>query len=215
MSYGLRQRGVLGSVLGAAGFVLVGRAASNLELRRLLGVGVPRHAVDVHKSIRIQAGVDDVFALWDNFENFPSFMSHVLRVRRVDVGGNGNRWRWTVEGPGGTRVEFDAFVTAREENRLISWRTAAGASVEHGGDVKFLANDDGTTTVDVKMFYNPIGGVLGHAVAWLLGADPKHRMDDDLLRMKTYIETGRIARDAALASKGDRREEAAPRAPTH
>ena len=38
---------------------------------------------------------------------------------------------------------------------------------------------------------------FGHAVAALFGADPKREMDEDLLRMKTIIETGRSAHDAA------------------
>ena len=201
LAAGLRQRGIAGAALGAAGLLLFGRAASNLELRRLLGVGVERRAIDVQKSIRIRAPVEDVFALWDDFENFPSFMSHVLRVRRLATG-DGNRWRWTIRGPRGTRVEFDAVVTAREQNRLIAWQTDEGAVVQHGGVAKFIGNGDGTTTVDVKMAYNPLGGALGHAFARLLGADPKHQMDDDLLRMKTYLETGRTPRDAAAHPAG-------------
>lgn len=192
----MRQRGIAGAALGAAGLLLFGRAASNLDVRKLLGFGAERRAIGVHKSIRIRAPVEDVFALWDDFENFPSFMSHVLRVRRLTTG-DGNRWRWTVQGPRGTRTEFDATLTAREENRLIAWQTDEAAAVQHSGVVKFIGNGDGTTTVDVKMAYNPIGGALGHAVARLLGADPKHQMDDDLLRMKTYLETGRAPRDAA------------------
>jgi uncharacterized membrane protein len=197
---GLRQRGFVGSALGAAGLLLLGRSASNLEMRRLLGVGVPRQSIEVQKSIRIQAPVGDVFAIWDDTERFPSFMSHVLRVRRLDMGNGKNRWRWTVEGPSGMHVEFDAVVTQREENRLIAWRTDSRAAVQHSGTVTFIGNDDGTTTVDVRMVYTPIGGALGHAAAWLLGADPKHRMDDDLLRMKTYLETGGVPRDAAVHS---------------
>jgi len=202
LAYGMRQRGVTGTVLGAAGLLLFGRAASNLDLRRLLGVGEERRAIDVQKSIRIRAPVEEVFALWDDFENFPSFMSHVVRVRRLGSGDE-NRWRWTVRGPSGTRAEFDAVVTEREQNRLIAWRTDASSVVRHGGVVLFLGNDDGTTTVDVKMSYDPIGGALGHAVAWLLGADPKHQMDDDLLRMKTFLETGRAPRDAAAHTPGE------------
>ena len=60
-----------------------------------------------------------------------------------------------------------------------------------------LTYGDGTTTVDVKMLYNPVAGAVGHAVAWMFGADPKHRMNDDLLRMKSYLETGKIPRDAS------------------
>lgn len=204
LAYGMRQRGVAGAALCAAGLLLFGRAASNRELRRLLGIGAER-TVDVQKSIRIRAPVEEVFALWDDFESFPSFMSHVVRVRRLGSGDE-NRWRWTVQGPGGTRAEFDASVIAREENRLIAWQTDPGSAVQHGGVVRFIGNGDGTTTVDVKMAYNPIGGALGHAVARLFGADPKHQMDDDLLRMKTYLETGRAPRDAAAEVPAGARE---------
>jgi uncharacterized membrane protein len=212
-----RQRSVAGYTLGAAGLLLFSRAASNFELRRLLGAGVLRSGIEVHKSIRIHAPVEKVFALWDDPANFPSFMSHVLRVRRLSSAGDDDRWRWTVRGPSGTHVEFDAVVTAREENRLLAWRTESGATVQHGGVVRFIGNDDGTTTIDVKMSYIPIGGALGHAVARLFGVDPKHRMDDDLLRLKTYLETGRTPRDAASKAIGEeprpqRNEEAQLRA---
>lgn len=51
------------------------------------------------------------------------------------------------------------------------------------------------------MSYNPPAGVLGHAVAELFGVDPKHEMDDDLLRMKSLIETGVHPHDAARHSQ--------------
>jgi len=38
---------------------------------------------------------------------------------------------------------------------------------------------------------------VGHAIASLFGADPKSEMDDDLMRMKSFIETGHQPRDAA------------------
>jgi uncharacterized membrane protein len=47
------------------------------------------------------------------------------------------------------------------------------------------------------MVYNPVGGAVGHAIARLFRADPKHQMDDDLLRMKTLLETGKPPHDAA------------------
>jgi uncharacterized membrane protein len=50
------------------------------------------------------------------------------------------------------------------------------------------------------MSYNPPAGVLGHAIAELFGVDPKHEMDDDLMRMKSFIETGVHPHDAAQHS---------------
>ena len=55
------------------------------------------------------------------------------------------------------------------------------------------------------MSYNPPAGALGHAVAELFGADPKHEMDDDLMRMKSFIETGGNPRRGAARSYDARR----------
>ena len=47
------------------------------------------------------------------------------------------------------------------------------------------------------MSYAPPAGVLGHAVARLFGADPKSELDEDLMRLKNTLETGKAPRDAA------------------
>ena len=47
------------------------------------------------------------------------------------------------------------------------------------------------------MSYNPPAGAIGHLVAMLFGADPKKEMDEDLMRMKSFIETGQAPHDAA------------------
>jgi uncharacterized membrane protein len=49
------------------------------------------------------------------------------------------------------------------------------------------------------MSYNPPGGWIGHGVAAAFGVDPKTGFDADLVRMKTLLETGRVAHDAAQA----------------
>ncbi|HEX7035483.1 MAG TPA: SRPBCC family protein [Pseudomonadales bacterium] len=195
--YGLNRRNAAGALAAPAGLLLLARALTNIDTRRLLGIGEPERAIIVQKSIRIHAPVDEVFRLCSDFERLPAFATHVQRVQRVSSPAGEECWRWTVDGPGGLPVEFDARITEREENRLLAWQTQPHALVRHTGRVRFLANADGSTTMDVKMSYLPAGGVLGHAVAWLLGADPKHQMNDDLLRMKTFLETGKRAHDAA------------------
>jgi uncharacterized membrane protein len=54
------------------------------------------------------------------------------------------------------------------------------------------------------MSYNPPAGAIGHAIATLLGTDPKSEMDEDLMRVKSYIETGHIPRDSALKMRTPR-----------
>jgi uncharacterized membrane protein len=56
------------------------------------------------------------------------------------------------------------------------------------------------------MSYNPPAGAIGHLVAVMFGADPKREMDEDLKRMKGFIETGQAPHDAAqkIACAGGR-----------
>jgi uncharacterized membrane protein len=69
--------------------------------------------------------------------------------------------------------------------------------VQHAGRVRFEENPDGTTTVDVRMTYNPVAGAVGHVVARLFGSDARSQMTDDLMRMKHFVETGVRPHDAA------------------
>jgi uncharacterized membrane protein len=47
------------------------------------------------------------------------------------------------------------------------------------------------------MSYLPPAGAVGHVVAKLFGADPRSEIIADLLRMKSFIETGHQPHDAA------------------
>ncbi len=197
MLSGLKNRGLFRTAAMASGVTLLTRAVTNLELRRLLGIGRDKRGIDVQKAITINAPVDTVYKTMSDFENFPTFMKNVQRVSRL----NGNRYRWTVAGPGKTPLEWESVLTSEVPNRELSWKSEEGTGVQHEGRIKFLENPDGTTTVDVRLTYSPIAGGVGHAVASLLGADPKTRLDEDLVRMKTYIETGKQPRDAAAARR--------------
>jgi uncharacterized membrane protein len=131
--------------------------------------------------------VHEVFDLWSRFDNFPMFMEH---VREVDLEIGGRNSKWTVDGPAGTKVEFEAQITAFEPDRAIAWKTLANQPIEHEGRVRFEEVPDGTR-VHVQMTYHPPGGIVGHAIGHILGWDPKRRMDDDLVRMKTLLEEGK------------------------
>lgn len=195
--YGFARGGLAGAALGLAGSLLLARAATNLELRRLTGIGAARRAVDLQKTLHIDAPVEKVFQTWANCENYPEFMTHVRSVKRLEDQREGRRWRWTVRGPAGMEFDFDTVTTAYEDNRFLAWRTEPGSLVQHAGRVRFQENADGTTTVDVRLTYNPVAGAVGHLIARLFGTDAKSRMDDDLMRMKTFVETGVRPHDAA------------------
>lgn len=192
--YGASRRDVPGALLAATGVALLARATTNLETSRLTGIGARRRAVDVQKTITIDAPVDAVFQFWTAYQNFPRFMSRVLDVQ---PSARERQSHWKVAGPAGVPVEFDAEVSAFVPNQVFGWRTVERAPVAHSGLVRFEPESDGRTRVHIRMSYNPPGGWLGHGVAAAFGVDPKTSLDADLARMKTLLETGRPAQDAA------------------
>jgi uncharacterized membrane protein len=191
--YGARQLSALGTAIATLGTAILTRALTNMEFSRLTGIGAGRRAITIHKIINVAAPVEEVFAFWSDYQNFPRFMSN---VREVKLTGE-KRSHWVVAGPAGTAVEWDAVVTNHAPNESLGWKTEPASPIQHAGIVRFESNADGSTRVDIKMSYNPVAGGLGHAVAAMFGADPKTEMDQDLARMKTMIETGIPPHDAA------------------
>jgi uncharacterized membrane protein len=187
--FGARKLSIWGTALAGLGGAIFTRAVSNIEFRRLTGIGAGRKAVTVHKTINVAAPVETVFKFWSSYENFPEFMANVHEVKLV----GGNRSHWVARGPGNTHVEWDAIVTEYTPNKKIAWETTDDSSeIQHSGVVRFDPNPDGSTRVSVHMDYNPMAGAIGHAAARMFGADPKSEMDEDLNRMKTMVETGKI-----------------------
>jgi len=143
---------------------------------------------------------EQVYTFWRNFENLPRFMRHVESVSDLGDG----RSHWKVKGPAGMEVEWDATLVADVPNEVITWRSLENADVDHAGAVRFeRATGDRGTIVRVNIEYNPVGGVLGAAVAKLFGEEPEQQLDDDLRRFKQVLEVGEVVvSDATLLGTG-------------
>jgi uncharacterized membrane protein len=189
------RSGIFGSVVGLVGLGLCARATTNTSFRQLVSGRGRESAIDVQKTIVIDAPVGEVYAFWSLYDRFPHFMSRVLEVKSSDARPMQSHWR--VKGPAGAAVEFDAEVTSAIPNQLIAWRTLEGSSVSHTGSVRFDPEGPRRTRAHIRMSYVPPAGLVGHSVATVLRADPKSSMDADLVRMKSLIETGHLPRDAA------------------
>jgi len=192
--YALSRRSPLAWMLGLAGAALLARGATNQPLLGMLrgrGIGMDQ-TIDFSKAIHIDAAPEDVYDLWTHYENFPHFMSHVVEVRDLGRG----RSHWVVRGPGGSEFEWNAVLTEQTRPHRLAWRSEAGADIPQSGSIEFEPHRGGTR-VTVHMSYTPPAGVVGHGLATLLGSDPKSQMDDDLARMKAFIERGAVPRDAA------------------
>lgn len=194
--YGLKQRSPASVALTAAGVGLMARGLVNMPFKRMVGADKEKLPVHLEKSIHIEARRETVFGLWCNYENFPHFMSNVQNVQDL---GNG-RTHWVVNGPAGTVIEWDAVLTDSKPPEILAWKSEPGSPVQHQGTIHFEPENSGTR-VHVQMDYAPPAGVIGHAIASLFNGDPKKQMDEDLMRMKTFIESGIPPHDAAKPIK--------------
>jgi uncharacterized membrane protein/gas vesicle protein len=201
--YSLMRRSPIRMAIGAAGLYLLVRSASNnTQLRaRLQRATSAGRTYDIEKTIWINVSPEEIYDQWNEYENFPRFMSHVIEVR--DLGQR--RSHWVVQGPAGTRLEWDAVLTEQSRPRRLAWRSEPGAEIPQSGSVTFEASGNGTQ-ITVRMSYTPPAGAIGHGLAMLLGADPERQMEADLQRMKSFIERGSVAPPEAggQASSSDR-----------
>jgi uncharacterized membrane protein len=181
--YGLKRKGLSKPLLSTAGLLLTTRSVINKDTKTLLGLGTAENSFKIRKAITINAPIDEVYQFWHNFENFKLFMDHVKEISVQD-----DISTWKVAGPAGTQVEFQSHITTDIPNELISWETLPDSSVKHTGFVRFDENRDGGTRVSVQMEYVPPAGALGHVVAELFGVDPRHALNEDLVRFKSLLE---------------------------
>jgi uncharacterized membrane protein len=182
--YGLTRRGALASLSRTLG---AGLLMGTLGGESLTGSSRPllerRRAVDIQKTLHIEAPLNEVYAFWSNYENFPLFMSHVREVE--DLGGG--RSHWSVSGPGGVPIEWNAMLTQQVPDSVIAWRSEPGSMLENAGIIRFVPDGRGTR-VNLRICYNPPAGGAGQAVAELLGSDPRGKLNEDLGRMKALLE---------------------------
>jgi uncharacterized membrane protein/gas vesicle protein len=198
--YGLLRRSPLGWAIGLAGVALLARGVLNQPFKSMMRGQALGQTIDLEKSIRIDASPEEVYDMFASYENFPRFMSHVAEVR--DTGHR--RSHWVVKGPAGSQFEWDSVLTEQSRPHRLAWRSEPGAEIANSGSIQFEPWRDGTR-VTVRMSYSPPAGALGHGVATLLGADPKRQMDDDLARMKGFIERGITPRDLSQQGRSESR----------
>jgi uncharacterized membrane protein len=182
-AYGLLRRGRVGGLLRTFGLGLAasgGRRAVASAVQR----GERRRTIDIQHTLYVDAPLDRVYAFGTSYENLPRFLSNVREVR--DLGGG--RSRWVVGGPDGEAVAWNAVVTEREDNRLLAWRSEPGALLDNAGVIRFGPEGSGTR-IDFRFCYSPPAGRARGAMTEFFGADPRLRMNEDLARLKSLLES--------------------------
>jgi len=144
------------------------------------------------KSIVVNCGVPDLYALWSDFENFPRFMNHIKEIQKIDD----RHSHWVLEGPLGILIAWDVVTTSLEENKRIAWSSKdKEGDIKTSGQVTFTPLPQGQTEVTVTLQYVPPAGPAGEVAAGMLG-NPENRLEDDLKNFKAYAE-GRLEPRAA------------------
>lgn len=194
-----RTLAAMGIVLGATLLDVIG-SERLAERRKLPAHGVSRAPEPVvMRSITVGRPVEEVYAFWNDFTNFPRFMQHVKSIEVLDD----TRSRWRATGPAGTRAEWIAEIVERRDNELIAWQTVDEPTLYHAGKVTFRAapRDEGTI-VTVEMRYAPPGGALGAALLKLFRKEPGQQVIDDLRRFKQVMEIGEVLYSDASSKPG-------------
>jgi uncharacterized membrane protein len=158
------------------------------------------HGIHAKGACVVNRPLEEVYSFWRNFENLPRFMRHLESVVNLGDG----RSRWKAKGPAGMEVEWDATIIAEVPGEVITWRSLENSDVDNAGAVRFEPAAGGRgTIVRVNLEYNPVGGVIGAAVAKLFGEEPSQQLDDDLRRFKQVLEVGEVVvSDATLLGTG-------------
>ena len=144
----------------------------------------------VERTVTVLRSPDELYARWHDLARLPELMAHLESVTPLDE----KRSRWVARGPGGTRVMWEAEITADEPGRLIAWRSVAGSDIENAGSVRFTPAPGGRgTEVKVLLSYELAAGRLGEAAVCLLGESGDHEVREDLRRFKQRMETGEVA----------------------
>lgn len=196
--YGLRNRGLKGTGVAVLGSGLLARGVTgHCQMYSTLGISTASkkerlsatRAIYVEKTLTVNAPVDTLYRFWRDVENLPRFMPHVRSVQRLDD----RRSHWVINGPVGMPIEWDAEMINDIKNEHLSWQSAEHADVYNAGSVHFHPAPEGRgTEVKVVMRYTPPAGAVGAAFATLLRENPEQRLEDDLRRFKSLIETGEV-----------------------
>jgi len=183
---GLRQGSLRGALMAIAGGGLVYHGATKKSLSEQAGMN---QNMKVEKTVTINKSAAELYRVWHNFQNLPTFMKHLKSVTVMD----NKRSHWIANAPMGASVEWDADIIRDEENKLIAWASVEGADIDNSGFVRFTPAPGGRgTEVKVVLEYSPPGGVVGATIAKLFGEEPEQQAGDDLRRFKQLMEAGEI-----------------------
>lgn len=137
----------------------------------------------ITESIIVKASAQDAYDAWADVSTFPKFMSH---VDRVEVRQDGST-RWTVDGPAGTSVTWEAKFTRQQRPDRLAWSSKGDEGpVASSGQVTFHQLPSEQTDVTVVIKFSLKSDAADFLAERFAGAEEK--VAADLRAFKAHIE---------------------------
>lgn len=140
--------------------------------------------VSITTSLSVDRPIAEVYQAWRELENLPLFMSHLHSVMVIDQ--YTSEWKAKVPGGLGT-ISWKAEILMDEPNKLISWHSLPGSTIDNSGKVKFVDNGS-STEIEATISYRAPLGMAGEAAAKLLNPVFENMVKNDIANFKEYIE---------------------------
>lgn len=142
--------------------------------------------VSINAVLEVNKPVNEVYHAWRELENIPRFLKHIDSVNVIDQ--YTSEWKAKFASGLGT-VSWKAEVLMDEPNKLLSWHSMPGSTINNSGKVRFKDNG-GSTEVDITISYQAPLGAAGEAAAKLLTPLFENMLRKDIEGFKEYIEIG-------------------------
>jgi uncharacterized membrane protein len=156
--------------------------------------------IRIEESVTVGKSANELYAFWRDLSHLTLFCKYLTSVQTLDPEGS----RWTIDGPAGKTLSWEAVIVADRPNELIGWRSLEGSEFMNTGSVRFQkAPGDRGTELHLSLAYTPPAGPLGQALAKFTGKDPTWLLKTQLLRFKQLMETGEIATTDGQPSVAD------------
>src|ERR671915_488055 len=161
----------LGSIASGAAKLMPGKGKGGKKKTRRL---------PIQRWTDVAVPIDEAFAQWQKFEEFPKFMHRVVKVDQKDD----TTVEWE-EKIWFSRRQWQGEITDVRKNDRIAWKTVSGTS--HSGIVSFHKLDERLTRVLVTVDFQPAGMIekMGSGLRFA-----KRAVQADLARFKAYVELG-------------------------
>lgn len=128
----------------------------------------------IEDSVLVEAPIEEVYQQWSDLNHFPDFMRNIISVTPVgDIGDE--RYHW-IASFFGQRQEWDAAITAREEQRHVAWKSVGGD--EQSGELRFASPSPTSTEVRLRLEVTPPTGMAQQRIEKLAQNARKNTHND-------------------------------------